>query len=63
MESANFYDVALSDGDRKLVGEHDTLNISNYPALFEHYLKSGMSRWDLRDLFLWTAHAYPGEGF
>jgi hypothetical protein len=63
MDDANFYDVALNGGDRKIVGRHHTLNISNYPALFTHYLTSGMSREDLRDLFLWTAHAYPSSDF
>lgn len=61
MDDANFYEVKLNDGDRKVVAKHGTLSISNYPELFAFYRRKGMTNAELRDLFLWTAHSYPGE--
>ena len=62
MDNANLFQVALSEEDRKTVSEHRTLNISNYPELFAHYRAQGMTKAELRDLFLWTSHSYPGAG-
>lgn len=61
MDDANFYEVDLNDGDSQTVAEHTTLSISNYPDLIAYYGYKGMSRAEVRDVFLWTSHAYPGE--
>ena len=63
LNDANFYEVGLDDGDRQVVSGHATVSISNYPAFFDYYRRKGMSRKQLRDTFLWTAHAYPGGAF
>lgn len=62
MDDANFYQVDLNEKDQRIVAEHKTLSISTYPDLMAYYYGKGMSRAEVRDLFLWTAHAYPGEG-
>jgi uncharacterized protein YjbI with pentapeptide repeats len=61
MEDANFYQVDLNERDQKILAGHKTLSISNYDDLIDYYYGIGMSRAEVRDLFLWTAHAYPGE--
>ncbi len=61
MDNANFFEVEMDDDNRNIVAEHKTLSISNYPDLFGYYLKGGMTKAELQDLFLWTAHSYPGE--
>jgi len=63
MDEANFFKVDLNDSDRSIVAAHSTLSISSYPKLFAHYRKSGMKEAELRDLFLWTSHSYPGADF
>lgn len=61
MDEANFYHTHLDDENRKIVAEHKTLSIGNYPDLYAYYRGKGMSGAALRDLFLWSAHAYPSQ--
>lgn len=63
MEEANFYETALDPEDRAVVDRHRTLDVSNYPDLFRYFLEKGMTQEELRELFLWTAHSYPGIDF
>jgi hypothetical protein len=63
MEDANFYKVDLDDSDRQIVAQHRTVSLGDYPTLFGYYRKKGMSKAKFADVFLWTAHAYPGEAF
>lgn len=63
MDDANFYEVELTESDRQIVTQHRTVSLDDYPAFFDYYRKKGMTKAKLRDLFLWTAHAYPGEEF
>ena len=63
MDEANFYKVDLTKSDRQIASQHRTVSLNDYPAFFDYFLKKGMSKAELRDLFLWTAHAYPGEEF
>lgn len=59
MEFANFYEVqGLSVEDRQVVSERNTLSLGDYGALFEFYRALGMTRSDLGDVFLWTAHPH-----
>ena len=61
MEDANFFGAEIDDDNMDIIVRNKTLNIDNYPDLFAYYLDHGMSKADLRELFLWTAHSYPGE--
>jgi uncharacterized protein YjbI with pentapeptide repeats len=63
LEDANFYEVDLDDSDRQLVAAQKTVSLGTYPNFFEYFRKKGMTTSQLRDTFLWTAHAYPGEAF
>jgi uncharacterized protein YjbI with pentapeptide repeats len=57
MEFANFYEVqGLSVEDREVVSEGNTLSLGDYVAFFEFYQAQGMTRSELSDVFLWTAH-------
>jgi len=60
MDEANFFEVDLNSVDRKTVAEHNTLSIENYSDLFAYYRRKGMTKAELGDVFLWTAHSYPG---
>lgn len=61
MDKANCFEVEIDEDNRKILAGHETLSLSTYPDLFAHYLEAGMTRADLRDLFLWAAHSYPDE--
>lgn len=60
MDDANFYRVHLNDEDRITVTSHKTISFGDYPSLFTYYFEKGTSKKELRDLFLWSAHTYPG---
>jgi hypothetical protein len=63
MDDANFYKVDLNDSDRQIVAQHRTVSLGDYPTFFDYYRKKGMTKAKLGDVFLWTAHAYPGQAF
>jgi hypothetical protein len=59
MEFANFYEVqGLSVEDREVVSEGNTLSLGDYGALLEFYQALGMTRSELSEVFLWTAHPH-----
>jgi hypothetical protein len=59
MEFANFYEVdGLSVEDRRAVSGHKTLSLRDYGVFFEFYRAQGMSRSELSEVFLWTAHPH-----
>lgn len=63
MNEANTYEVKLSSKDRKVMTKYKTLDISDYQTFYKYYFNKGMSKDELREVFLWTAHSYPGEDF
>ncbi len=63
MNEANTFKIKIRGEDRKAINEYKTLNARDYPAFFRYYLNKGMSKDELREIFLWTAHSYPGEDF
>lgn len=63
MNEANTYKVIIGREDKKTVKKYRTLNKSDYPSFFKHYLDKGMNKDEIREIFLWTAHSYPGVEF
>ena len=63
MDEANIYEIKINGEDLKLMKKHKTLDLGDYPAFFKYFLNKGMSKGELREIFLWTAHSYPGEDF
>jgi hypothetical protein len=61
MKEANFYQVDIDENNLKIIAGYETLSISNYPDLFKYHRSQGMTKAELADLFLWTAHSYPGQ--
>lgn len=59
MTLANFYNVeGLSTVDQQIVAEGDTVSLSDYGSFIRFYKARGMSRAEISDVFLWTAHPY-----
>jgi hypothetical protein len=44
--------------DREVVSERNTVSLGDYGAFFKFYEAQGMTRSELDDLFLWTAHPH-----
>ncbi len=63
MNEANIYQIKLSSEDRTLLKKYKTLNAGDYPTFYKYYFNKGMSKDELREVFLWTAHSYPGEDY
>jgi hypothetical protein len=61
LEDAKFFEVDLSDRDRHIIAQHHTVSLRNYTEFFDYYRRKGMTREQLQETFLWTAHAYPGK--
>ncbi|MBV1850005.1 pentapeptide repeat-containing protein [Catellatospora tritici] len=61
LEDANVFEVRLNPSDQEFVATLNKVHsFGTYPELFDYYLGEGITPAELRDLFLWTAHSYPG---
>jgi len=61
LENANVFEVEVDEDNKNLLDGKNTVSLANYRAFFDHHLNSGMTKERIREVFLWTAHSYPGE--
>lgn len=63
MEEANFYNVKTAAANWKIIKKNKTVSLEDYLSFFDYYRKKGLSKDELRNIFLWISHSYPGEEF
>ena len=61
MHEANTYGIQINPEDKEVLSNYKTLSIRNYPLFYKYFQKNGISKEQLREIFLWTAHSYPSE--
>jgi uncharacterized protein YjbI with pentapeptide repeats len=63
LDDANFFGVKGREPFAEFLARHQTLDLKNYPSFFQHFRTRGLQEEEIRNVFLWTAHAYPGSTY
>jgi hypothetical protein len=63
LDDANFFGVKGREPFAEFLARHQTLDLEDYWSFFHHFRTLGLNEEEIRNVFLWTAHAYPGSTY